>query len=113
MALIVLPDLLIDRTYFHSASLRRVDERTKEQAAADKLKGITVPLESMPLILQITVVGPKDLHNTMIQGNSEQETKNMFTEILAQIATIDGQTFPDLKDYPGPSGAHDTTAGKP
>ena len=107
MAVIILPELILDRRFFHSASLRRVDERTKEQAKADSLAGKNIPLESMPLVLQITVEGPKDLHNTIFQGKDENETRNMFAEVLMQLATIDGQQFPDLKNYNESTGSRE------
>ena len=75
---IVLPEFVLDRAYFHSACLRNMS--VKEAGEGPQA-----------LILQITVLGQGKLEFQVMKGRDDQETRNLFIELLTQLATIDGQ----------------------
>lgn len=94
MAFLILPGFILDRKYFHSASLKMVTPKAPAEGPAPE------PF----LALQVNEFHGQELFTNIIRGANEQETNNDFLELIAQLAAIDGQ-MPPVAGAPDPSGS--------
>jgi hypothetical protein len=91
MAFLVLPEYVLDRRFYHSHTLKMLKPKLEDVGGKPNF-GPAV------LAVQLNVMAGEQMFTHVFQGDTPQETENMFTEILAQLSVIDKQPpvpFPD------------------